>query len=91
MWHMAWATVWLARGVGSTKSGRRTVARCVPAALADPVRKVAMRILARRVTRERAARTCDAGHAALLTELNALTDSEWRLLTVRFGEQRTAP
>ena len=89
MWHMAWAMGWLARGVGATRGGRQSVASRIPAGLADPARKIAMRILARRATPERAARTYDAGHEALLAELNTVTEPEWQLSTVRFGEHRT--
>ena len=88
MWHMAWSMSWLSRSVDRVRLGRRPLLNRLPSNLADPLRKLAMRWLARRATPERAAQAYDAGHRDLLTKLTAVKD-EWQLATRRFGETRT--
>ena len=89
VWHMAWAMGWLARGVEATRSERRSIATRLPGSVMDPLRKVAMRFLARTATPTGALRKYDEGHHALIELLAAVRDDEWSLSTKRFGETRT--
>ncbi len=86
MWHIAWATGWIARSIAAVKRGRGIG---LPQFLVDPGRKFVMRWLARRATREAAALAYDEGHEAILTELRSISDDEWTNSAQRFGEVRT--
>ncbi len=89
MWHMAWSMTWLANGVDAVRSRRKTAVSRVPGAVADPLRKLAMRWLARRATPASAAGKYDDGHRELVAKLESVREDEWSLSTTRFGETRT--
>jgi len=86
MWHVAWATSWMASSVDAVKSGK---SMRIPSFLVEPGRKLAMRWLARSATPEGAAQKYDEAHAALLTKLDSVSDDDWPREAVRFGEVRS--
>ena len=86
MWHVAWATGWMASSVDAVKSGKSTR---IPSFLVEPGRKVAMRWLARGATPERAAQKYDEAHATLLSRLGSIRDDGWSCEASRFGEVRS--
>lgn len=86
MWHVAWATSWMASSVDAVKSGKSTR---IPSFLVEPGRKLAMRWLARSATPERAAQKYDEAHATLLSKLDSVRDDDWSREATRFGEVRS--
>lgn len=86
MWHMAWAMSWMARSIDAVKAGKGLNP---PGPLVDPLRKLAMRWLARKATPESAAKKYDEGHAALLAKLDAVRADDWQLEVSRFGQMRS--
>ncbi len=87
MWHMAWATGWMASSIDAIRKGRSFSP--ISGSLADLGRRFAIRWLARRATREAAARRYDEGHAAVLARLETVRDDEWHREAKRFGNIRT--
>jgi hypothetical protein len=87
MWHMAWGLGWLARGVDAVNTGRGFNP---PSFLLEPARRIAMHLVARQATPERAAQRYDEGHHSLLAKLEAMRDEQWERSVKQFGEVRDA-
>jgi len=66
VWHIAWSMTWLAHGAVAAKAQRRPLISRLPGGLMDPLRRIAMRRLARGATAERALQKYEEGQAALL-------------------------
>ena len=86
MWHVAWATAWMAGSIDAVREGKSIGA---PAFLLEPGRKLAMWWLARGATPEAAGRKYDEGHAVLIEKLDTVPEEEWSRTAMRFGQERS--